>query len=643
MRKILTILPGCLLALGLVLLAGPVQAQVFNTTDVKSWRIWEAQFKTSQVYANPSYDVKLQVTFTPPAGSGLAPIVSYGFWDGMEGSLNVFKVRTAFPTAPGASPWVWTWRSTCTGGNCNNDPVLQQPPAQPSYSVNVTPSTGLHLLFSHGFLKVKTGGTDAGRYLVHDDGAPFYWLGDTAWNASIRAVSAPPGGTAEWEQYLTDRRAKGFTVIQMALPVDYMDNKSGGAQPQDFQTPRQTPFTQLNLTGRNCTTAIPNPCSQWNPAYWQNFEQKVRAANGQGLVVLIVGLGERIIESLNPYPTNTDLQVNVRNVVARLGGEFVVYSPGFDRMPSGSTCTTSANDMTCRIKVVGQEVKNTSSRHLVGNHFAGSMDVTLEDPFINEPWLDLQLVQSGSGCQASSEAQQTTLITNRARTMPLHLWNLTTSGGAHKPVVNVETIYDGAACGPNSQVQTTGNFTAYRARQTGYLSATSGSFGYSFGVIGVFDWGLSGTTWPTGVARPSSGQMQTLCRAFRSLPAWQQLVPDQSLIVNNNVPGSSPPTPLPDELLMVLARDVNNQFAVAYLPNNAAIKIETAGFANFAGWTKEWIDPRSGAITPATCLKQGVSTTYRCDRPTTPPPAGETADWVLRVGASPFTATTLCG
>jgi hypothetical protein len=623
--KTFTISSICLLALFLALLAVPARAQqVVNMTDVKSWRIWEGQFKTAQAYVNPSYDVKLQVTFTPPAGSGLAPIVSYGFWDGVEGGLNVFKVRTAFPTAPGLSPWVWTWRSTCTG-------------------VNVTPSTGAHLLFSHGFLKVKSGGTDAGRYLVHDDGASFFWLGDTAWNASIRAVSAPSGGTAEWEQYLADRRAKGFTVIQMALPVDYMEPPSGD-QPHDAQTGHPTPFTQLSLAGRNCTTALPNPCSQWNPDYWKNFEQKVRAANSQGLVVLIVGLAERIIEGPgNPlYPTNTDLQVNARNVVARLGGEFVIFSPGFDRAPSGAGCTTSVNDMTCRIKVVGQEAKNTSSRHLVGNHFAGSMNVTLEDPFINETWLDLQIVQSGSGCNENSEAQQTISLTNRARTMPLHLWNLTTSpGGAHKPVVNVETIYDGASCGPNSQVQTVGNFTPYRARQTAYLSMMSGSFGYGFGVIGAFDWGLGGTTWPTGVARPSSGQMQTLCRAFRSLPAWQQLVPDQSLIANPNDPATG--LPWTDPLAMVVARDVNNQFAVAYLPNNAAIKIETAGFTNFAGWTKEWIDPRSGAISAATCLKQGVSTVYRCDRPATPPPAGETADWVLRLGASPFTATTLCG
>jgi hypothetical protein len=119
-------------------------------------------------------------------------------------------------------------------------------------------------------------------------------------------------------------------------------------------------------------------------------------------------------------------------------------------------------------------------------------------------------------------------------------------------------------------------------------------------------------------------------------------MPDHNLVVNKIDPSTG--LPWVDELTMVVARDVNNQFAVAYLPNNAAIKIETAGFANFDSWTKEWVDPRTGSVYGATCLRQGISTTYKCDRPTnvTIPP-GETADWVLRLGVSPFTATTLCG
>jgi len=46
------------------------------------------------------------------------------------------------------------------------------------------------------------------RFLVHEDGSPFFYLGDTAWELFHRLT------TSEAERYLQDRAAKGFTVIQ---------------------------------------------------------------------------------------------------------------------------------------------------------------------------------------------------------------------------------------------------------------------------------------------------------------------------------------------------------------------------------------------------------------------------------------------
>src|SRR3712207_7016146 len=49
------------------------------------------------------------------------------------------------------------------------------------------------------------------RFLVHDDGTPFFYLGDTAWELFHRLT------LAEAEIYLRDRAAKGFTVIQAVV------------------------------------------------------------------------------------------------------------------------------------------------------------------------------------------------------------------------------------------------------------------------------------------------------------------------------------------------------------------------------------------------------------------------------------------
>ena len=46
------------------------------------------------------------------------------------------------------------------------------------------------------------------RFLEYDDGTPFFYLGDTAWELFHRLT------LAEADRYLTNRAAKGFTVIQ---------------------------------------------------------------------------------------------------------------------------------------------------------------------------------------------------------------------------------------------------------------------------------------------------------------------------------------------------------------------------------------------------------------------------------------------
>src|SRR3982751_3237362 len=56
----------------------------------------------------------------------------------------------------------------------------------------------------HGNLKVSPNH----RFLVYNDGTPFFWLADTAWELFHRTTRE------EAEQYLENRRQKRFTVIQ---------------------------------------------------------------------------------------------------------------------------------------------------------------------------------------------------------------------------------------------------------------------------------------------------------------------------------------------------------------------------------------------------------------------------------------------
>ena len=50
--------------------------------------------------------------------------------------------------------------------------------------------------------------SDNHRFLVYEDGKPFFWLGDTAWELFHRL------NREDAARYLEDRAKKGFTVIQ---------------------------------------------------------------------------------------------------------------------------------------------------------------------------------------------------------------------------------------------------------------------------------------------------------------------------------------------------------------------------------------------------------------------------------------------
>ena len=49
------------------------------------------------------------------------------------------------------------------------------------------------------------------RYLVDENGNPFFWLGDTGWLLFSKL------NREEADQYLTDRANKGFNVVQVMV------------------------------------------------------------------------------------------------------------------------------------------------------------------------------------------------------------------------------------------------------------------------------------------------------------------------------------------------------------------------------------------------------------------------------------------
>ena len=179
----------------------------------------------------PFNDVMLDVVFTDPSG-GEKRVPA--FWAGG----NDWKVRYASP-ALGRH----TYRTVCSDPD---DAGLHGRDGQ----VEVAAYEGHNPLFRHGPLRVS----ENRRHLEHQDGRPFFWLGDTWWHGTAGRFHWP-----EDVQALTaDRVAKGFTVIQIVgglLPEltqdrfwsEWAANEGGWAWEKDFTRINPAFFDQADL------------------------------------------------------------------------------------------------------------------------------------------------------------------------------------------------------------------------------------------------------------------------------------------------------------------------------------------------------------------------------------------------------------
>jgi hypothetical protein len=505
-----------------------------------TWQRWEHALSSMRHYANPYADVTLQVVYTGPAGRTLH---AYGFWDGGD----TFRIRCAFPT-PGA----WRWETECS--DPANTGLHQQ-----RGTVVVAPYSGDGVLYRHGFLKVS----ENRRHLTYGDGTPFLWIGDTAWAVPHRATDE------EWVAYVADRTAKHFTLLQVASAPAW-------AGPSDRRG--ETPFTDKT-------------CSRWNPVYWQSFEQKIQRANEAGLAVLLVGL----MEPVQRYPETDKACLFARNIIARLFGNFVIFSPSFD-----SKFMPLANE-------VGRAAREATAVHLITQHPGTPWNQptpTFSNQYYDEPYLDIAAVQSGHN------GGHLDWCAHHAIEWVLHLYR----HEPHKPVINLEAMYD---------AQGEKGWRAIEARSLGWRSWLSGAMGYTYGAGdappkvpqgsgAVWKWVTDPEKydyWKKALQWDSAFQMQYL-HDFLAALEWWRLEPAHDLIRNQ-----------PADVLrrMVLAKTGAGDLAVAYLPDNEAIEIDMSAFP--APLRGRWFDPVHGGYTTIAGPIENQGT-----RRLAPPVQG---DWVL--------------
>jgi hypothetical protein len=416
----------------------------------------------------------------------------------------------------------WTWQLRCENQECST--IIKA-----SGEVDVTEYSGENKLYKYGYPKVVKGD----RYLKYANGKPFLWIGDTGWAAIFNSTYD------EWCQYINNRKDNGFTVVQVACASDWASKN---------KTPETCAFESNDIT-------------KLNNSYWDDYQQKIQYANEQGIVVFIVGL----MEPSYRYPKTIDAILFSRQLVARLMGNHVIFSPAFD---SHFTVQTLADSVAAAI---GQ----ASSLHLVTQHSNSVLETA--EIYLQKDYIEFLGIQTGAGWYGKNFQ-----INADTAARYIFEWSPKIYNGAQKPFINTEARYDN---------EFTQNEMPRLPRSCAYWSILNGSAGYTHGCAGLWNWGVkSGVdpqgdewSWQKGIAQKSTAEMKYLSE-FMSSINWFNLVPASDLIKNQ-----------PQKWTQKIACAVSSaeSLLVAYLPDNEQIQIEVITLVNYK--SARWFNPSYGS------------------------------------------------
>jgi len=637
----------------------------YEGSAVLTWNCWQKTMLRTSIDPTTYASLRLKVTFTR-VGFPITSFSSYAFWDGTQTGRDRVRVRAMFPSAG-----TWRWALTCEGGPCGtgsglttNDFTLEQRTVTVS-PYNPSTHGGSNALFEKGRLRqavvIGPWPQTAKTYTdpAHNNGETFLWHGDTAWAAPMRARPS------EWKSYLANRSSRGFTLVQVGIAPDW----TGGCNESITGSPGVPAFDD-QPSGAACAvatdeawifdddsdlesllagTVYPNAASKIRPDFFERFDRFVQQANCRGLVVLVAGIAEPV----NRYPEEIHATAFARNLAARLSGNHVLLSPGFDDRidaecdASGEPAAPPSKGVTELLAAVGEAIDATTSNLLV-NHFGTNGSNTSQNvavtgrricQFKDYGWNALNLYQSGKNGSATDASLSR--VTERPRGVGLALQDLETSipgfDDPRRPAVNGEAIYDYGKA--PATVDGEPSFSRYRARQAAYLSWFSGATGYTFGAAGIWDWGLCGDNPPPGGApdwcgldvpnaedpfksynlamgQRSSDDMELLESYLRGI-LFGQLVVEHWRIDNQ---------PSAQDTKMALVRDPDR--LLAYLPHNDFIDVDLSGTSFFT--TGAWVSPRSDAVESPQAEGEPLGGgAYRYRIPDDPAVILGEEDWVL--------------
>ncbi len=444
---------------------------------VEKYNVVEITMISAKKYENPYVDITIDAVFTHEDGT---TITTPGFWK----ESNTWAVRFN-PNKTGK----WNYIITCS--DAENERLHNI-----SGIVLCVENDGSSEFEKHGFVKIS----ENGRYFTYDDGTPFFWIGDTNWQAPnyVQTTACNYPGCRCGNQFkheVDNRVAKGFNVYQTYFDSAMSD---GGGQNGKLPAIWKTKFTM--------------PATDvFNEKIDYMFEYLYE--NG-----MVAALGFGVHTATTDNIKEEDFLRFVRYIVARYSCYSIAWISGQEitnNKESAKNPGRSAMDMYVEASKLVSELdcyNHPNGAHMYVITSADERAMRLD----KEEWHQWWAVQSGHGKVVQPKTYYQSYFVSAL--------------GNVKPYVEAEANYEDINCG---------GFTGYDAnRYCAWNAIMNGACGFTYGATGIWancysnenNTGWFGPTsysyepWYMGLDKPGSYEVKYLKEFFERLP-WEKLSP----------------------------------------------------------------------------------------------------------------------
>ena len=341
------------------------------------------------------------------------------------------------------------------------------------------------------------------RYLMTEDGSPFFWMGETGWLMPERL------NRDEVDYYLDQCQKAGYNVVQVQTIND---------------VPAVNIYGQYSMIdGFN----FDNIDQKGVYGYWDHMDYIINTAESKGIYIGMVCIWGTLVKK---GLMNTE--------EAKLYGKFLANrykdSPNIIWMIGGDV---RGDEKTEVWEALAQTIREIDKNHLMTFHpFGRTASATW---FNSAEWMDFNMFQSGHRRYGQRKGDGDYTIKENTEEDNWRYVEFSLSQKPTKPVVDTEPIYEGIPQGLHNPDEI--RWKDYDVRRYAYWSVFAGSFGHTYGNNSIMQFYRPGVgaaygateAWWDALRNPGFNQMKYLKNLMLALPFFER-IPDQSLIVGEN-------------------------------------------------------------------------------------------------------------